>query len=49
LREDVQAWSLAPVVRVEQGRVAIGDPVGAALKAKTLNALTLGHTFTQHC
>jgi ethanolamine ammonia-lyase small subunit len=33
LREDVEPWSMAPVVLVEQGRVAIGDDVGALLGA----------------
>ncbi len=29
-----RAWSLAPIALVEQGRVAIGDPIGAALGAR---------------
>ena len=34
-----QTWSIAPVAVVEQGRVAIGDEVGAALRANTVVAL----------
>jgi ethanolamine ammonia-lyase small subunit len=34
-----QTWSLAPAVIVEQGRVAIGDPIGAALNARTVLVL----------
>jgi ethanolamine ammonia-lyase small subunit len=29
-----EGWSLAPVVLVQQGRVAVGDEVGALLKAR---------------
>jgi len=32
---DRNSWSIAPVCVVEQGRVAIGDSIGAALKART--------------
>jgi ethanolamine ammonia-lyase small subunit len=32
---DRSEWSIAPVCVVEQGRVAIGDAIGAALQAKT--------------
>jgi ethanolamine ammonia-lyase small subunit len=40
LRADTaQTWSLAPVAVVEQGRVAIGDPIGAALRARTVVVL----------
>jgi ethanolamine ammonia-lyase small subunit len=35
LRTDAhQDWTLAPVALVEQGRVAIGDPIGSALRAR---------------
>jgi ethanolamine ammonia-lyase small subunit len=33
------AWTVAPIVIVEQGRVAIGDEIGAALQAKTVVVL----------
>jgi ethanolamine ammonia-lyase small subunit len=39
LQADPQPWTLAPVVLVEQGRVAIGDPVGEALKARLVLVL----------
>jgi len=40
LRADAtQTWALAPVALVEQGRVAIGDPIGAALRARTVVVL----------
>lgn len=40
LRADaVHTWSLAPVAVVEQGRVAIGDPIGAALLARCVVVL----------
>lgn len=39
LRADPQPWTLAPVVLVEQGRVAIGDPVGEALRARLVVVL----------
>mgnify|MGYP006422948601 CR=1 FL=1 len=29
-----QGWSLSPVILVEQGRVAIGDPIGEAISAR---------------
>lgn len=32
-------WSLAPVAVVQQGRVAIGDPIGARLKARCVVVL----------
>jgi len=32
---DRNSWSIAPVCVVEQGRVAIGDSIGAALEART--------------
>ena len=32
---DRSSWSIAPVCMVEQGRVAIGDSIGAALEART--------------
>jgi ethanolamine ammonia-lyase small subunit len=34
-----QTWSIAPVAVVEQGRVAIGDEVGASLRANTVVVL----------
>ena len=39
LQADPQPWTLAPVVLVEQGRVAIGDPVGEALQARLVVVL----------
>lgn len=39
LRADQQPWTLAPVVLVEQGRVAIGDPIGEVLKARLVVVL----------
>lgn len=39
LQADAQPWTLGPVVLVEQGRVAIGDPVGEALKARLVLVL----------
>jgi ethanolamine ammonia-lyase small subunit len=39
LQADPQPWTLAPVVLVEQGRVAIGDPIGETLKAKLVVVL----------
>lgn len=39
LQADPQPWTLAPVVLVEQGRVAIGDPVGEALQAQLVLVL----------
>jgi ethanolamine ammonia-lyase small subunit len=39
LRADPQPWTLAPVVLVEQGRVAVGDPIGEALQAKLVVVL----------
>ncbi len=30
---DSQSWTLAPITLVQQGRVAIGDPIGSALAA----------------
>ncbi|MCB2015909.1 MAG: ethanolamine ammonia-lyase subunit EutC [Hydrogenophaga sp.] len=40
LRADpVHAWTMAPVVLVAQGRVAIGDPVGDSLRARTVVVL----------
>lgn len=39
LQTDPQPWALAPVVLVEQGRVAIGDPVGEALRARLVLVL----------
>lgn len=40
LRADpAQAWSLAPVAVVEQGRVALGDDVGSALQARAVVVL----------
>ena len=37
--ERLPDWSLAPIVAVHQGRVAIGDPIGAALGAKIVCVL----------
>lgn len=34
-----EGWRLAPVALVEQGRVAIGDPIGAALRAQFVAVL----------
>ncbi|MDM7941974.1 MAG: ethanolamine ammonia-lyase subunit EutC [Hydrogenophaga sp.] len=34
-----QRWAIAPVALVEQGRVAIGDEIGAALRARTVVVL----------
>lgn len=40
LRSDpTHAWTLSPAVVVEQGRVAVGDPIGQALKARTVVVL----------
>lgn len=39
LQADPQPWTLAPVVLVEQGRVAVGDPLGEALQAKLVVVL----------
>lgn len=39
LEQDDQSWSLAPVTVVEQGRVAIGDVIGACLKARAVAVL----------
>ncbi|WP_066272706.1 ethanolamine ammonia-lyase subunit EutC [Hydrogenophaga palleronii] len=40
LRADAQQpWTLAPVALVEQGRVAIGDDIGALLRARTVVVL----------
>lgn len=40
LQQDAtQRWSIAPVAVVEQGRVAIGDEVGVALRANTVVVL----------
>ena len=39
LRADPQRWTLAPVALVEQGRVAIGDEIGALLQARTVVVL----------
>lgn len=40
LRSDAhQAWTLAPVALVEQGRVAVGDPIGSALRARMVVVL----------
>jgi len=40
LRADpAHAWTLAPTVIVEQGRVAVGDPIGQALGARTVVVL----------
>lgn len=40
LKGDVrQGWTMAPVVLVEQGRVAIGDAVGVALRARMVVVL----------
>jgi ethanolamine ammonia-lyase small subunit len=37
--DPAQPWTLAPLTVVEQGRVAIGDEVGAALQANTVVVL----------
>jgi len=37
--DPAQPWTLAPLAVVEQGRVAIGDEVGAALQANTVVVL----------
>jgi len=37
--DPVQSWTLAPLTVVEQGRVAIGDEVGAAMQANTVVVL----------
>ena len=39
LQGDTQPWTVAPLTVVEQGRVAIGDEVGAALRANTVIVL----------
>lgn len=39
LQADTQRWRLAPVALVEQGRVAIGDEIGALLQARTVVVL----------
>ena len=39
LRADSPPWTLGPVALVEQGRVAIGDPIGEALKAQLVVVL----------
>jgi ethanolamine ammonia-lyase small subunit len=39
LQADPQRWRLAPVALVEQGRVAIGDEIGALLQARTVVVL----------
>jgi ethanolamine ammonia-lyase small subunit len=40
LRADsAQSWTVAPVTVVEQGRVAVGDEVGQALRAKAVVVL----------
>ncbi len=39
LQADTQHWSVAPMTVVEQGRVAIGDEVGAALNASMVAVL----------
>lgn len=40
LRADAtQAWTQAPVALVEQGRVAVGDPIGSALRARMVVVL----------
>jgi ethanolamine ammonia-lyase small subunit len=40
LRADAtQTWTLAPVALVEQGRVAVGDPIGSALRARMVVVL----------
>jgi ethanolamine ammonia-lyase small subunit len=39
LAERLSDWSLAPVVLVRQARVAIGDPIGAALGARSVVVL----------
>ncbi|WP_148864007.1 ethanolamine ammonia-lyase subunit EutC [Marinobacter fonticola] len=39
LEQDERDWTLAPVTVVEQGRVAIGDVIGASLKARAVAVL----------
>ena len=39
LRGAEPAWSLAPVTLVQQGRVAVGDEIGAALRARLVLVL----------
>lgn len=39
LAKDAQRWTCAPVVLVEQGRVAIGDEIGCLLQARTVVVL----------
>jgi ethanolamine ammonia-lyase small subunit len=37
--DDSQAWSVAPVAVIEQGRVAVGDEIGHALQANVVAVL----------